>query len=265
MATTQSYSSKRKLSPEWQSRIKNLPRLHLRAQSLYQLVFGAIHLDNEGSPILPANIATWFKQIYSESDENGFTDALDLLNSPLPAHLSQSWYIDSTQDYTKHKHIQLTEYEPHFQTFSTQLSYRAHKPAQILYLTNLSLLLANLIFLSGDWDATSPEERALALANIDLVFPGKFTSDSEVSDVYVIHELRTQIFVQHFLEAGGLDDWDTSIQLGEIFKLDDMRSVASGVPNPPMSSRVDGSFGLRIRMQLGLGCSRFVLVEGGLG
>src|SRR5271170_7538752 len=159
--------------------------------------------------------------------------------------------IDSTQEYKKHKYIQLAEYEEHFQMFSTQLSYAASKPAQILYLTNLSLLLANLIFLSGDWDATSPEERALALASIDLVFPAKFTSDSEVSDVYVMHELRTQIFVQHFLEAGGHDDWDTTIQLGEIFKINDMRSIAAGVlipPTHPPAPCLTCSFGIPIRM-----------------
>jgi hypothetical protein len=142
--------------------------------------------------------------------------------------------IDSTQEYTKHKYIQLAEYEEHFQMFAGELSYPASKPAQILYLTNLSLLLTNLIFLSGDWDATSPEERALALASIDLVFPSKFTPrDVEVSDVLVIHELRTQIFVQRFLEAGGYDDWDTAKQIGEIFKLSDTRSVAAGVSYPP--------------------------------
>src|SRR5271170_1715471 len=140
--------------------------------------------------------------------------------------------IDSTQEYKKHKYIQLAEYEEHFQMFSNQLSYAVSKPAQILYLTNLSLLLANLIFLSGDWDATSPEERALTLASIDLVFPGKFTPGVEVSDVYVIHELRTQIFVQQFLESGGLDDWDTTIQIGEIFKVNDTKSVAAGVSTP---------------------------------
>ena len=84
---------------------------------------------------------------------------------------------------------------------------------------------------------TSPEERALTLANLDLVFPGKFTSETEVSDVYVMHELRTQIFVQHFLEEGGSEDWDTTIQLGEIFKVDDLRSLAAaGVHYPPIPS-----------------------------
>jgi hypothetical protein len=87
-----------------------------------------------------------------------------------------------------------------------------------------------LIFLSGDWDATSPEERALALANIDLVFPSKFTPRGiEVSDVLVIHELRTQIFVQQFLETGGDGVWNTKAQIGEIFKLNDTRSIAAGV------------------------------------
>jgi hypothetical protein len=90
MATAQSSPTKRKVSPEWQSRIKNLPRLHLRAQSVYNLVFGAIPLDHEGTPIPPDNIAAWFKQIYSESDENGFTDALDLLTSPPPNFFESS-------------------------------------------------------------------------------------------------------------------------------------------------------------------------------
>jgi hypothetical protein len=82
MTTAQSSPSKSKVGPEWQSRIKNFPRLHLRAANLYHLVFGAIPFDAEGTPIPPDNLAAWFKQIYSESDENGFTDALDLLTSP---------------------------------------------------------------------------------------------------------------------------------------------------------------------------------------
>ena len=89
--------------------------------------------------------------------------------------------------------------------------------------------MANLVALSGEWDETSPEVRALTLASIDVVFPGKFASESDVGDVFVMQELRTQIFVQQFLEDGASEDWDTTIRLGETFKLNDPRSTATGV------------------------------------
>ena len=87
MASTQSSrnGSNGELDREWQLRCRNLPRLHLRAQALYNLVFGAITQDDEGTPKLPANLAAWFKLIHTESDANGFQDALDLLNSFTPA------------------------------------------------------------------------------------------------------------------------------------------------------------------------------------
>ena len=176
----------------------------------------------------------------------------------LPIHLNYSivspytqneLIVDTSREYTKHKYIQISDYESYFQAFHTELSYPADKPAKILYLANLSLLLANLIFLTGDWDTESPEERALAIVNIELAFPGKFSAEREVSDVYVMHELRTQIFVQHFLEEGGSDDWETTIQLGEIFKLNDMKSINPGVP--PFNFFIcDGSFEIRIGMLL---------------
>ena len=135
--------------------------------------------------------------------------------------------IDTTQEYTKHKYIQVSDYEPYFETFAAHLSYPMSKPTEIMYLANLSLLLANLIILSGEWESTSPEERVLALGELDLAFPAKFTGERNVSDIYAMIELRTQIFVQHFLEQGRADDWNTNIQLGEIFKVQDMRSIPS--------------------------------------
>jgi hypothetical protein len=63
---------------DWSETSHRLPRLQQRAEQVIILILGGITMSND-EPMLPANIAEWFKQIYSEREENGYEDAVLLL------------------------------------------------------------------------------------------------------------------------------------------------------------------------------------------
>jgi len=88
----------------------------------------------------------------------------------------------------------------------------------------LSLLLIQLIELTAEWTTKSYEERALTINNIELLFPNHFLPpEKDISGVEagVLVELRTQIFVQLFLEKlhTSDEDWNSKDRVTEIFKL----------------------------------------------
>lgn len=82
----------KKISPkQWYDRNRCLPTLQVRAQTVIQLICGALDRDWEtDEPKVPTNITQWFKQIHSNADTNGFTDSVDLLRSTSPIAFLES-------------------------------------------------------------------------------------------------------------------------------------------------------------------------------
>jgi len=103
-------------------------------------------------------------------------------------------------------------------------SFSKEKVANILLLANLARLLVTLIELTDEFSETTAEERHLQITQIALQFPNRFLPPSGrkgTSEAKVLMELRTQIFVQLFLQTrdqNGWDEWNTSIKLEEIFQ-----------------------------------------------
>ena len=128
------------------------------------------------------------------------------------------------QKYTQHKYISIPEYEEYNEFFVKELSFPEEKFYNILYLANLSLLLVQILELTSEWTSKSPEERALVITNIELLFPNHFLPpENDISGVEagILMELRTQIFVQLFLESLHTSDeeWNAKQRAKEIFKL----------------------------------------------
>ena len=136
--------------------------------------------------------------------------------------------VVDVQKYTQHKYISIQEYEEYNEFFVKELSFPEEKFYNILYLANLSFLLIQVSELTSEWTKKSPEERALAITNIELLFPNHFLpSEKDISGVEagVLMELRTQIFVQLFLESlhASNEDWNSKDRVKEIFKLSTIR------------------------------------------
>ena len=85
--------------------------------------------------------------------------------------------------------------------------------------------MVNIIELTAEWNKKSPEERALAISNIDQVFPNEFLPLGQrqgTDEAQVTVELRTQNFVQLFeetIQMDSLDSWVTVDKINETFKL----------------------------------------------
>ena len=130
----------------------------------------------------------------------------------------------NTQKYTRHKYISIQEYEDYHDSFVKELSFPEEKFYNILYLGNLSLLLIQVLELTAEWTKKSYDERVLTINNIELLFPNHFLPpEKDISGVEagVLVELRTQIFVQLFLESlhTSDQDWNSKDRGTEIFKL----------------------------------------------
>jgi hypothetical protein len=127
------------------------------------------------------------------------------------------------QKYTQHTYISIQEFTEHRKFFVKELRFPEEKFYNILYLANISLLLIQILELTSKWTKKSFEERALAINNIELLFPNHFLpSEKDISGVEacVLVELRTQIFVQLFLESlHTSDEWNSKDRVREIFKL----------------------------------------------
>jgi hypothetical protein len=128
------------------------------------------------------------------------------------------------QKYTQHKYISIPEYEEYSEFFVKELSFPEEKFYNILYLANLSLLLIRILELTSEWTTKSIEERALAINNIELLFPNHFLPpEKDISGIEacVLVELRTQMFVQLFLESLHTSDeeWNSKDRVKKIFKL----------------------------------------------
>lgn len=127
------------------------------------------------------------------------------------------------QKYTQHTYISIQEYTEHRKFFVKELRFPEEKFYNILYLANISLLLIQILELTSKWTKKSFEERALAINNIELLFPNHFLpSEKDISGVEacVLVELRTQIFVQLFLESlHTSEEWNSKDRVREIFKL----------------------------------------------
>ena len=191
-----------------------LPRLQFRAQNIINLIFGALTQQENTDPVLADKITHWFQQIVAQKHQNGFDDAVELFKSLTRLLGRPMLTVDVSQKYTAHKYLPTQEYS----SFN-------EKHRKIIFLANLALLLIQLVELSSEWPIKSHEEKSLELTNIDLMFPTqflypeKFPSAQEAS---ILLELRTQIFVEMFLEnlhEGAADEWNSSTKVKEIFKL----------------------------------------------
>lgn len=212
-------SGRREPTPDyvWQERNKLLSKLQARANTLFNFITEDLPTRSEGEATLPKDPSAWLIQICTENDR--YPDKVELLQSTL---LASRLSIDYKEKFTAHNYIQIADYEENIRYF---VLFPPDKTINILYLVNLALLLVNIIELTAEWENKSPEERALAIANIDQVFPAEFSVPGQQArpfETHAIVELRTQIFVQSFKEtvqSGYFDSWDTAEKIDEIFKL----------------------------------------------
>lgn len=121
--------------------------------------------------------------------------------------------VDIATKYTMHTYILIQE---------KNRPERDEKSLKILYLANLTLLLIQIMELSAEWSMKSHEERSLDLINIDLMFPSNFLypeMSPAASEAGIVLALRTQIFVQMFLENlhEGIGEWALEDKQKEIF------------------------------------------------
>jgi hypothetical protein len=211
----------------WRKRRELLPRLQARSQKLIDLILGDLLLSRDGEPLLPSNSRDWHREFYANRDDNELQDTIDLLSS-MPRENFRFLFLGTADNYTMHNYIQLQEYNVNNTILFGDPQFPTEKVYKILYLANLGLLVINLFRITAQWERISPEERALSIRNISLVFPEHFLppdSHRGTEDSQVMLELRTQIFTQTFLEAkqtDNLDQWNTNDKIAEIFKIDDM-------------------------------------------
>jgi hypothetical protein len=131
-----------------------------------------------------------------------------------------------TEKFTRHKYIRIQEYEENIDFFVEE-DLPLEKVYKILYLANLSILLVEAIEMTAEWEELSPERRGLAISEIDLVFPMHFVFPGELGPtdtMQIVSELRTQIFIQTYLEVqdiGELEEWNSPEEIVKIFKMDD--------------------------------------------
>lgn len=217
------------LNQVWQDRHRFLPRLQLRAQSVIRLVLDGLVSTDKEDFLIPEDIESWLRQIRFEGDENAYSDTIELLRSPLllsPHKSNENLMSDVAENFTRHKYIRIQEYEEKVRLF-VEDDFPEEKVYKILYLANLSILLVEIIEMTAEWENMSPEQRRLAISEIDLVFPMPFVYPGELgptNTMQIISELRTQIFIQMYLEmqdAGDLDEWNSQEKVTNIFKMDE--------------------------------------------
>ena len=109
-----------------------------------------------------------------------------------------------------------------------------------IYLANLTFLILHLTELSASWTTLSPEQKTLAIDSILMVFPSRFLPEDAhqgTDEANVIMELRSQVFIQEFLNCTqneDLGEWDTEQKIKEAFALD--TEDQTKVPNVPTAS-----------------------------
>jgi len=113
--------------------------------------------------------------------------------------------------FREHRFIGLRNYDDYLEQLGQRYSFSEEKVSSILLLANLTQLLVTLIELSANFTWVTAEERRFEIYNITLCFPGQFLSDGAMAgteEAGVLLELRTQIFVQMFLDTLAGNDWD---------------------------------------------------------
>jgi hypothetical protein len=132
--------------------------------------------------------------------------------------------------FTTHKYINLQEYEPLIDHFVEGLGFPEEKVWKILVSANLAFLLVDLIEMAAVWETKSPEGRTLMIDDVLLRFPKQFLTPKDyrgASEATVLVELRTQAFVQTYLESLSTDSagWTTTVMI------DDIMQVKEGSPH----------------------------------
>jgi hypothetical protein len=68
----------------WEERVKLLPQLQVRAETLIRLLTGGLDISKDREIALPSNTVNWMKQIHEEREENGYNDRVDVLRGSPP-------------------------------------------------------------------------------------------------------------------------------------------------------------------------------------
>jgi hypothetical protein len=116
-------------------------------------------------------------------------------------------------EFTKYKYIQVREYKNDNATLDA------------VCMANIASLFGNLVEFTVEWDDHTPEQRGLEISHIAQVFPKTFVSPGQrigTGELMVLAELRTQLFLQLFLEAfegDDMDRWNTEDKFSEAFDL----------------------------------------------
>jgi hypothetical protein len=127
--------------------------------------------------------------------------------------------------FADHVFIKLDEYQAHLRQLGGKYSFSNEKVSNILLLVNLGRLLVSLIEYTGAYDLDE-EQKALEIHRLELQFPDQFIpvgGRKGTAEALVLIDLRTQIFVQYFLDAlehNRWGDWNTSNKLDEVFQIE---------------------------------------------
>ena len=65
----------------WQQRRNLLPKLQARANILLNLIIEGLPVSANKEAVLPADLSAWFTEIYSEAEENEYSEKVELLQS----------------------------------------------------------------------------------------------------------------------------------------------------------------------------------------
>lgn len=206
-------------------RTKALPGLSSRTQNFFKVVMEGIPWKEPLDAKFPEDVMTWIASDYEIGKDTLLMQKLELFLRKDVRITGAN--VDIMKIFTDHQYIALKDYRTYLDTLGGPHSFPSEKVSNILLLSNLSRLLASLIEITAEYPEYTPEERALQVSQIALLFPNQFMdmdTHRGTEEAKILLDLRTQIFVQTFLETVGgndWDEWDTNKKIGEIFQFED--------------------------------------------
>jgi hypothetical protein len=207
----------------WQQRLNELPKLQTRTKGIFKAILGNVPVSDEYEPAFPEDMCAWLSKDYNDlEDDIALNDRTELFDCM--ASYETVLTLVTMATYTPHKYIKVHEHQNQYKQLGAKSLFTNERIYNILVHANLARLVIDLIKITSEWDHTSPEERALLINQIELMFPAQFTptnSRKGSNESIVLMELRTQVFVQNFMEALQSDllgEWNTNNRIQEIFR-----------------------------------------------
>jgi hypothetical protein len=227
------------MSDTRRERLANFLDLHESVHGFLDLIFRGVE-ESKGDCLLKSNVVEYFKTTIRTENRKDYRTVNALLKGIYSLLYVYVLMVDVLPSFTAHKWIDLPEYDDDF--IGDVIAKYNVEPASVVkvhYLANLTLLLRDLIDMTYNITDISEEDRVLRLSAVDLVFPSSFTSTPDDGAIECLIELRTQIFISHFLEmvnGAYFQEWEIENSLQNIFKLEleeDDHEDASFAKAPP--------------------------------